>query len=241
MTILTDIRCPKCGAPMDLPENGQAPVCLHCQDPVQAKPAGTPDGNVAAYRKEWVRLEAEYRRARQAYREQIWQISGRKPESPRSTPYLNDLQKQQLEPHKAELLSRLVDVGERSNSLAMLIDRALRSRAASEPVRPPEGFPAWPAMFANVLEDKPHGPLYMEQFEPLIYELSRRDLLAPELGRIETFFPIHLMVMSMPVMITRNLEYGWAVEIHQQLQKAGAVTRIACTELVEDLAMTGGL
>ncbi len=258
MASLPALNCPKCGARLELLEGEKATICLYCGMPVLIRwdPGEEPtatcgtvelepgcieeivrslNARVETYRQEWIQLENEFRSIWEEYKRQKRRVLSLGLEAGPTPYYLSAPQRKELEPHLAELKSKLIPRDNRSNHLAEKIDLSLKNCRALKAGRISPTLAGWPRMFSNILEVEPSGVSYLERFEPLFYELTRRNLLAPELGRVDHFVPVQMLVAAMPVGFTRNLEFGQAAEINHLLMLAGAVGRIASTDLTRHL------
>ena len=258
MVTLTALDCPKCGARMDVFVGEKATICLYCSAPVLIQWSSALEASVTCcridhhpgciqeianslkakvdfYRQEWARLENEYEPIWKEFAKQKRPILEQEHGSGGTPYYLSETQKKQLEPYLDGLKSKLIPRGNRSNHLALKIDLSLQNCRALKGGRSKHSWSGWPRIFSNILEVEPQGVSYLGLFEPLFYELSRWNMLAPELGKVDNFVPVQMLVRSMPVAFTRNLELGQAAEINHRLMIAGAIGRIAATDLTGHL------
>ncbi len=254
--ILSALDCPKCGAPLDAIENERITVCIYCNVPVtlnwqdHKRPSGFLDVSslgsnlksqileslqlkLSYYHEEWCRFEQEYSHSLARYKEQVERVIGKRDGGTGLASVLDEKKKRLLEPYENDYKSGVTANGIRSNNLALKIDLTIKNCKNLNPGFLNASYASWPDVFANILEFVPSGSSYLHQFEPLIYELSRRNLLVEDLGKIDSFIPLRFLINALPAMITCDLPFAQAAELNNRLMVAGAVGRIAATSLTQ--------
>jgi hypothetical protein len=256
MVIVEAITCPQCGAPLDVVEKEELTLCIYCGVSVrlvwerQGRPIGdvstdkltaeiiqallgSLDQKIKTYRADWIQVERDSLNSWKAFQRQKQKILGRPARNPRDLLFLEMQKRPQLHVLEDEFKQNYLPLISHSNVVAQKIELSMERVTGLDNKPPSLFFASWPNAFTNVLEfAPPRGPFAAEKFYPLLEEWQAQNLLDPSLvPKDRSHLPSGVIAHSVPVALTKDLLYHQAKDIDQRLQTAGAMGRIASTNL----------